>query len=154
VSKAFTRENDSPDPAVATPAPRLDPGEVRYVTPEGYRALQDELASLDPSSRRARMLASTLPLLTVHAPRCEGPVAFGCWVSLRDDSGEEAIWRIVGPDEADVRRRYLSVTSPLARALLGKVAGETLTVELPRGQADFEVLQVGAAPPAPGATQR
>jgi transcription elongation factor GreB len=147
MSKAFTREDDSSERPVATPVPRPAPGEVRYVTPEGFRALQAELVSLDPSSRRAQVLAATLPLLTVHLPRCDGSVAFGCWVSVRDESGEEAVWRIVGQDEADVRRRRLSVSSPLGRALLGKQAGDAVTVELPRGQAELEVLHVGAEPP-------
>jgi len=75
VSKAFTREDDLADGIV--PTPRRASGDIRYVTPEGMRSLTEELASLDPSSRRAQVLAATLPLLVVQAPRCEGTVAFG-----------------------------------------------------------------------------
>ena len=145
MSKAFTKEEDAPEDVVPA-APRLEPGEVRYVTPEGFRELQDQLSALEPSSRRAQVLAGTLPLLTVHAPRCEGRAVFGCWVKLRDDSGREADWRIVGPDESDARARKLSAASPLARALLGKEAGDTVSVELPRGPAEYEILAVSAAP--------
>jgi transcription elongation factor GreB len=148
VSKAFTREDDGPEAATAPAAPRLAPGEMRYATPEGYRALQDELARLDPSSRRAQLLAATLPAITVHAPRCEGRVVFGCWVSLRDRSGQETVWRIVGPDEADAKEHRLSVASPLARELLGKEAGDAVALELPRGSAEFEVLSVSPEPPS------
>jgi len=146
MSKAFTREDDLPEPPAGAPAPHLQPGEVRYVTPEGQRALQRELASLDPASRRAQTLAATLPVLTVHAPKCEGRAVFGCYVVLRDETGKETEWRIVGPDEADARERRLSVASPLARELLGKGPGETVSLELPRGTMELAVVAVGPQP--------
>ena len=146
MSKAFTSE-DIPAPDIQPEAPRLAPGEVRYVTPEGHRALHDELAALPPSSRRAQALASILPQLTVHAPRCEGRAVFGCWVRLRDEAGRDAIWRLVGPDEADARARRLSIDSPLARELLGKAAGDAISLELPKGPVDYEVIEVSGAPP-------
>jgi transcription elongation factor GreB len=68
-------------------------------------------------------------------------------VKLRDEGGRESSWRIVGPDEADAKARRLSVSSPLARALLGKEAGETVAVELPRGPAEYEILDVGETAP-------
>lgn len=147
MSKAFTREDDLPDPGPATPLPRAGSGDVRYVTPDGIAALRAELATLDPASRRAQVLSATIPLLTVRAPQCDGTVGFGCWVTLRDDRGVESIWRIVGPDEADVGRRRLSVDSPIARALLGRRAGDSATADLPRGQAELEIVAVGAEPP-------
>jgi transcription elongation factor GreB len=150
MSKAFTREDDSPEPAAEAPPPRVAPGEVRYVTPEGFRALHRELELQDPSSRRAKLLSATLPLLTVHAPRCEGRAVFGCWVLLRDGSGAESAWRIVGQDEADAKERRLSVASPLARELLGKEAGDAVSLELPRGTAEFEVVTVSADDPREG----
>ena len=116
------------------------------MTPEGFRALQRELELQDPSSRRAKVISATLPLLTVHAPRCEGRAVFGCWVVLRDESGGETSWRIVGPDEADAKERRLSVASPLARELLGKGAGENVSLELPRGTMELSVVAVGGAP--------
>jgi transcription elongation factor GreB len=146
MSKAFTREDDAPEAPASAPVPRLEPGEIRYVTPEGHRALQRELASLDPASRRAQTLAATLPLLTVHAPKCEGRAVFGCYVVLRDETGKETEWRLVGPDEADVKERRLSVASPLARELLGKVKGDAVSLELPRGTMELAVVAVGADP--------
>jgi transcription elongation factor GreB len=148
VSKAFTREDDLIEAPAEAPALPVSQGETRYVTPEGFRALQRELDLADPGSRRAKILAATLPLLTVHAPRCEGRAVFGCWVVLRDQSGAETSWRIVGADEADARERRLSVASPLARELLGKQAGDSVSVELPRGAAEFEMVAVLANDPA------
>ena len=145
MSKAFTREDDLAGGIV--PTPRRASGDIRYVTPEGMRSLTEELASLDPSSRRAQVLAATLPLLVVQAPRCDGTVGFGCWVVVRDEAGTESLWRIVGPDEADARSRRLSVASPIARALLGKRAGDTAIVELPRGHSELEIVGVSAERP-------
>jgi transcription elongation factor GreB len=145
MSKAFTRE-DPPEPPAGAPAPRLERGEVRYVTPEGQRALRRELESLDPASRRAQTLAATLPLLTVHAPKCEGRAVFGCYVVLRDETGKETEWRLVGPDEADAKERRLSVTSPLARELLGKEPGDPVSLELPRGTMELAVVAVSQEP--------
>jgi transcription elongation factor GreB len=147
VSKAFTREDDLVEAPAEVPALPVQQGETRYVTPEGFRALQRELDLLDAGSRRAKILAATLPLLTVHAPRCEGRAVFGCWVVLRDESGGETSWRLVGPDEADARERRLSVASPLARELLGKQAGESVSVELPKGAAEFDIVAVLANEP-------
>jgi transcription elongation factor GreB len=147
MSKAFTREDDLVEPDAEAPAPRVAPGEARYVTPEGFRALQRELELVDPSSRRAKVLAATLPLLTVHAPRCEDRAVFGCWVVLRTGSGARAVWHIVGQDEADAKERRLSVASPLARELLGKAPGDRVSVDLPRGPVEFEIVSVAAADP-------
>lgn len=147
MSKAFTREDDLVESDAEAPLPRVAPGEARYVTPEGFRALQRELELLDPSSHRAKVLAATLPLLTVHAPRCEGRAVFGCWVVLRASSGARAVWRIVGQDEADAKERRLSVASPLARELLGKVPGDQVSVDLPRGPVELEIVSVGAEDP-------
>ena len=72
---------------------------------------------------------------------------FGCWVVLCDRSGARSAWRIVGQDEADAKERRLSVASPLARELLGKQAGDAVTLELPRGTAEFEVVSVSADEP-------
>lgn len=128
--------------------PELQPGEVRYVTKAGYQALQAELVQVGAQSRRGQVLSTLLPLLTVHEPRCQGRAVFGCWVELQDEDGKRAVWRLVGPDESNVRERKLSISSPLARALLGKEAGDAVTVELPRGAVELELLWVGAQPPA------
>jgi transcription elongation factor GreB len=58
------------------------------------------------------------------------------------------MYRIVGPDEADVKAGRLSVESPLARALLGKEVGESVQVERPRGAMEYTVTQVAYSPPA------
>jgi transcription elongation factor GreA len=70
-------------------------------------------------------------------------VKFGARVTLADEeSNEEQTFRIVGEDEADVRSGRLSVTSPLARALIGKGKGDSVEVATPRGAKSYEVVTV------------
>jgi transcription elongation factor GreA len=70
-------------------------------------------------------------------------VKFGATVTLADEeTDEEQKFQIVGEDEADVSRGRLSVTSPLARALIGKSTGESVEVSTPRGAKSYEVVTV------------
>jgi transcription elongation factor GreA len=70
-------------------------------------------------------------------------VKFGATVTLADEeTDEEQIFQIVGEDEADVSRGRLSVTSPLARALIGKQIGESVEVSTPRGAKSYELVTV------------
>jgi transcription elongation factor GreA len=70
-------------------------------------------------------------------------VKFGATVTLEDEETEEmAFYQIVGEDEADIAQRRLSVTSPLARALIGKTIGESVEVSTPRGARSYEVVKV------------
>jgi transcription elongation factor GreA len=70
-------------------------------------------------------------------------VKFGATVTLADEeTDEEQKFQIVGEDEADISKGRLSVTSPLARALIGKVKGESVEVSTPRGAKSYEVVGV------------
>lgn len=72
-----------------------------------------------------------------------GKVVFGATVQLVEDaSGEEITYRIVGEDEADIKNGLISVTSPIARALIGKEEGEQVTVTAPGGDKHYEILEV------------
>jgi len=70
-------------------------------------------------------------------------VRFGVTVVLSDDNtGEEVRYTITGEDESDVSSGLISVTSPVARALLGKRVGDEVTVRVPKGSRSFEVLEI------------
>ncbi|MBX6366780.1 MAG: transcription elongation factor GreA [Rhodospirillales bacterium] len=70
-------------------------------------------------------------------------VKFGAKVTLADeDTDEEQTFQIVGEDEADVSQGRLSITSPLARALIGKSKGDSVEVSTPRGAKSYEVVKV------------
>lgn len=68
-------------------------------------------------------------------------IVFGARVKIADTETEEELeYQIVGIDEADVKMGMISILSPLARALIGKKAGETVTVQSPKGDKEYEVL--------------
>jgi transcription elongation factor GreA len=72
-----------------------------------------------------------------------GKIVFGATVDLEDlESGEAVSYQIVGDDEADIKSGKVSVSSPIARALIGKHAGDTAEVEAPSGVREYEVLAV------------
>ena len=70
-------------------------------------------------------------------------VVFGTSVRLLDcESNTEVIYQIVGVDEADVKKGYISILSPVARALIGKVKGDLVVVSSPKGEKEYEVLEL------------
>ncbi len=75
-----------------------------------------------------------------------GKVVFGAVVELEDqDSGERVSYQVVGEDEADIRAGRISVTSPIARALVGKSEGDVVEVNAPGGTRSYEILTVKLA---------
>jgi transcription elongation factor GreA len=73
----------------------------------------------------------------------DGRCVFGATVELEDmDSGATVTYQIVGDDEADLKVGKISISSPIARALIGKVAGETAEVQAPGGVREYEILDV------------
>ncbi|HEY1585617.1 MAG TPA: transcription elongation factor GreA [Polyangia bacterium] len=72
-----------------------------------------------------------------------GKVMFGATVKLSDsDSGDEVVYSIVGEQEADIKKGLISISAPVARALIGREAGDTVTVRTPKGQREYEILAV------------
>lgn len=75
-------------------------------------------------------------------------VKFGAYVTLEDADTEKKVrYRIVGPDEADLKKGTISVTSPLARALIGREAGDEVTVHAPGGERNYEIIDVSWSAP-------
>ena len=73
----------------------------------------------------------------------DGRCVFGSTVELEDqDSGDQVTYQIVGEDEADIKERKISVSSPLARAVIGKYAGDVAQVQAPGGMREYEILDV------------
>jgi transcription elongation factor GreB len=149
VSKAFTSEETPDLGPIARPAPRLAPGERRYVTPEGHAELRAEAERLraartPDSDARLALVEATLAALTVLGPgeAPEGVAVFATWVTVEEPDGARRTWRLVGPDEADARRGLLSVHAPLGRALLGHRAGDVVEVQRPSGPLELTVVEV------------
>jgi len=98
--------------------------------------------------RRIRFLSKRLDILTIVEPskEQEGKVFFGAWVTIEDEDEARFTYRIVGGDEIDLEKRHISVDSPVAKALLGKRVGDTVTVVRPKGPVDVTVIEIRYAP--------
>lgn len=101
-----------------------------------YIYRKKELREID---RRIRYLQKRLPDLQVvsETARDQGRVYFGCWVTIEDESGRETTYRIVGPDELDPGRGWISMDSPMARALMRKSVDDEVTVATPSGPSRY-----------------
>ncbi|MCA1658232.1 MAG: GreA/GreB family elongation factor, partial [Verrucomicrobiaceae bacterium] len=166
-SKAFTREEDSapepPDLPLLTSA--LAPGAKNYITPAGAQRLREELQRLiemtrppladsedDPDAKRqlARLDQRIIQLEEslqsaeiVSAPSGPaGVVRFGARVTVRESDGTETTYRIVGVDETDTDRNWVSWMSPIARALLNRKLGERIRFKFPSGEDSLEIKEI------------
>jgi transcription elongation factor GreA len=72
----------------------------------------------------------------------EGRCVFGATIELQEESGETVTYQIVGEDEADIKDGRVSISSPIARALIGKYAGDQVEVQTPGGVKRYEILDV------------
>ena len=72
----------------------------------------------------------------------DGRCVFGATVDVEDESGDASTWQIVGEDEADIKAGRISISSPIARALIGKEAGDEVDVHTPGGVKRYEILDV------------
>lgn len=93
---------------------------------------------------RVRFLTRRIDSVEVveQLPADRSRVFFGAWVTVEDEEGKEARYRIVGPDEFDLKRGLLSMDSPLARALLGKRVDDDIIVQSPSGPRELYIVSV------------
>lgn len=114
-----------------------------------YQYRKKQLAGID---RRVRYLGKRLEQLRVveEPPSDPQAVYFGAWIEVeRLDTGELSRYRIVGPDETDAARGYISIDSPLARAALRRRLDDEFVVELPAGPARLAIVDLTYIPPDP-----
>jgi transcription elongation factor GreB len=146
MSKAFTREDDQPEPDPPKPGPSpLPPGTKNYITADGAQRLKAELDAHPPADRSEEIRRVLESAVVVEPPGDETDVVrFGATVRVRSlPGGEEARYRIVGIDETDVTRGFISWISPVAKALLTRSVGDRVRVVLPAGEKELEILDVG-----------
>jgi transcription elongation factor GreB len=94
--------------------------------------------------RRVRFLSKRLDDVTVvtEPPSDAKRVFFGAYVTVEDEEGEQATYRIVGPDESDVDKRWISMEAPVAKALMGKRLGDEVLVRRPKGDITYTILKI------------
>lgn len=167
MSRAFVRESDFPSvpelPPLASPLP---PGAKNYLTPAGARRLRDELNRLHEVERpplaaaaaddvdakrelqvldqRIRYLRESLSTADVSevTPGPTDVVRFGTTVTVRETDGTETRYRIVGVDETDLDRNWVSWLSPIARALMNARTGDRVPLKTPRNTRELEVIAI------------
>ncbi len=166
MSKAFTNEDDTGDePVLVKPVSLLPPGSKNLVTPSGAAQLRNELQRLiqverpplagrtdDPDAKR-ELLALDQRIFYVQAslasaevvnppPPPHDTVLLGATVNVRESDGATSTYRIVGVDEADFDRGWISWVSPIARALLNARKGQRVAFKTPRGINELEIVGV------------
>ena len=106
-----------------------------------YQYRKKELREIDA---RLKYLTTRLEEVKIAGgrPSDVSRVFFGAWVDVADEDGEERSYRIVGADETNAAEGRISVDSPVARALLGKVEGDVVKVRLPAGEAELEIVAI------------
>lgn len=167
MSRAFVRESDVPQlPELPPQVSPLPPGAKNYLTAGGAKRLQEELQRLLGEERphlsgspaddidakrelqvldqRIRYLQQSLRTAEVVSPP-PGPadtVRFGATVTTREKNGAETRYRIVGVDETDLERNWVSWLSPIARALMNAKLGERVQFKAPRGARELEIAAI------------
>ncbi len=106
-----------------------------------YIYRKKELREID---RRVRYLQVRLPILKIidQPPANQGQVYFAAWVTLEDKNGNENNYRIVGPDEIDQQKNYISIDSPMARSLLKRNVDDQVNIETPGGKLTYWIAAV------------
>ena len=108
-----------------------------------YHAAREQQGLTEARIRDIEFKLSNAEVIDVATLNAEGRIVFGATVDLIDEeTGGEVTYRIVGEDEADIKAGMVSISSPIARALIGKQAGDVATVQAPGGAREYEIGQV------------
>ena len=142
MSKAFTKEDGPDEPVLVRHRPTLPEGTPNYVTASRLRALRAELSEAPPSQRRLELERLIGAAVVAPPPADRDEIRVGARVKLR--GADEVIRQVqlVGVDEADPAAGLIAFVAPLARALLGRRAGDSVTVRAPRGDEELEIVAV------------
>jgi transcription elongation factor GreA len=108
-----------------------------------YHAAREQQGFIEGRIKDIEGKLSHAQIIDVTKLNANGKVVFGATVDVLElDNDEEHTFQIVGEDEADIRQGLISVSSPIARGLIGKTEGDVAEVEAPGGTREFEILDV------------
>ena len=111
-----------------------------------YEAAKDRQGFIEGRIKEIEGKLSSAQIIDPAELHADGRVVFGATVELADDdSGAEVTYQIVGDDEADLKQGLISISSPIARALIGKEAGDVAQVVAPGGVRRYEIVKVSYA---------
>ena len=107
-----------------------------------YDAAKERQAFIERRISELEGKISHAQIIDPQSLNADGRCVFGATVDLEDEAGATQSFQIVGEDEADVKRSKISYASPLARALIGKYAGDVVSVSTPGGEREYEIIDV------------
>ncbi|MCI4441073.1 transcription elongation factor GreA [Tibeticola sediminis] len=108
-----------------------------------YEAAKDRQGFIEGRIQEIESKLSAAQVIDPAAVDAGGRVVFGATVELEDeDSGETVVYQIVGEDEADLKLNLINISSPIARALIGKEEGDVAEVQAPGGVRRYEIVAV------------
>ncbi|MBD1390689.1 transcription elongation factor GreA [Neiella sp. HB171785] len=108
-----------------------------------YHAAREQQGFCEGRIQEIEAKLSNAQIIDVSKMEATGKVIFGATVVLLNiDTDAEVTYRIVGDDEADLKKNLISINSPIARGLIGKSEGDEVTVKTPGGDVEFEILEV------------
>lgn len=108
-----------------------------------YHAAKEEQGFIEGRIQEIESRLSTSEVIDVSTLQANGRVVFGATVELIDEAdGRTVSYRIVGEDEADIATGLISITSPIARALIGRNEGDVAVVAAPGGERTYEIVKV------------
>ena len=108
-----------------------------------YEAAKDKQGFIEGRILEIESKLAAAQIIDPSTLNAEGRIVFGSTVDLEDeDSGAKVTYQIVGDDEADLKKGLVSISSPIARALIGKVEGDVAEVQAPGGLRHYEVMAV------------
>lgn len=108
-----------------------------------YDAARERQGFIEGRIQELEGKVSSLQIIDPKTVDAAGRVVFGATVELEDlSAGERVRYQIVGDDEADIKLALISISSPIARALIGKMEGDAVEVMAPGGKREYEILEV------------
>ncbi|WP_147652711.1 transcription elongation factor GreA [Vulcaniibacterium gelatinicum] len=108
-----------------------------------YHAAREQQGFIEGRIKQLEAELSHAQVIDVAALKPGTRVVFGATVDLADaESGEEVTYQIVGDLEADIKQGLIAISSPVARALIGKHEGDTVTIDAPAGRREYEIVGV------------
>ena len=108
-----------------------------------YHAAKEQQGLAEARIRDIEAKLSDAQIIEVSKLNVDGKVVFGATVHLADvDEGTKVLYQIVGEDEADIKKGRVSISSPVARAMIGKLEGDVVKVSAPGGQRSYEIISV------------
>ncbi len=107
-----------------------------------YAAAKERQSFIEGRIAEVELKISNAQIIDPATIDTDGRCVFGATIDLKDSDGGRVTYQIVGDDEADIKQSKISISSPIARALIGKYAGDVAVVHAPGGIREYEIIDI------------